>query len=77
MVKKKDVYKYTWVRMAEGRLVDRALMDNVLLPKRMLGRLLDVNVLRVEGVGMSYNFLVEARLKNWWVDGGVLGGWRV
>ena len=31
---KKHVYKYTWVRMVEGRLVDRALMDYV-LPKRM------------------------------------------
>ena len=24
--KKNDVYKYTWLRMAEGRVVDRALM---------------------------------------------------
>ena len=36
--KKKDVYKYTWLRMAE------VLLDYVLLPKRMLGRLLDVKV---------------------------------
>ena len=30
--KKNDVYKYTWLRMAEGRVVDKALMDYVLLP---------------------------------------------
>ena len=37
-LKKNYVYKYTWLRMAEGRVIDRALMDYVLLPKRMLGR---------------------------------------
>ena len=31
--KKNDVYKYTWLRMAEGRVVDKALMDYVLLRK--------------------------------------------
>ena len=36
---KKDMYKYTWLRIAEGRVVDKALMDYVLLPKQMLGRL--------------------------------------
>ena len=44
LFKNKDVYKYTWLRLAEGRAVDRELMDYVLLPKRMLGRLLDVKV---------------------------------
>ena len=43
---KKDVYKYRWVRMVEGRESDRALMDYMSLPKRMLGRLLPVNVCR-------------------------------
>ena len=61
--KKRDVYKYTWLRMAEGRVVDRALMDYVLLPERMLGRLIDVKVFRGEGGGMSDHFLVDARLK--------------
>ena len=37
--KKNYVYKYTWLRMAEGRVVGKALMDYVLLPRRMLGRL--------------------------------------
>ena len=43
-IKKKDVYKYTWLRMAEGGVVDRAFMDYVLLPKQKLGSLLDVRV---------------------------------
>ena len=63
LVQEKDVYKYKWLRMGEGRVVDRALMDYVLLPKRMLGRLLDVKVWRGEGGGMSDHFLVEARLR--------------
>ena len=29
--RKKDVFKYTWLRLAEGMVVDRALMDKVLL----------------------------------------------
>ena len=48
------------MRMVEGRVVDRALMDYVLLPKRMRGRLSDVTVCRAEGGGMSDHFLVEA-----------------
>ena len=67
--KKNDVYKYTWLRMAEGRAVDTALVNYVLLPKRMVGRLLDVKVWRGEGGRMSVHFLMEARLK-------LLGGWR-
>ena len=42
--KKNYVYKYTWLRMAKGRVVDKELMDYVLLPRRMLGRLLDMKV---------------------------------
>ena len=67
--KKNDVYKYKWLRMAEGRVVDKALIDYVLLPRRMLGRLLDVKVWRGERGGLSDHFLVEARLK-------LFGGWR-
>ena len=70
--KKSDVYKYTWLRMAEGRVVDKALMDWVLLPRRMLGRLLDVKAWRGEAVGeggLCDHFLVEAQLK-------LVGGWR-
>ena len=67
--KKNDVYKYTWLRLAEGRVIYKALMDYVLLPRRMLGRLLDVKVWRGEGGGFSDHFWVEARLK-------LLGGWK-
>ena len=66
---KNDVYKYTWLRMAEGMVLDKALMDYVLLPRLMLGKLLDVKVWRGEGGGMSNHFLVEARLK-------LVSGWR-
>ena len=65
--KKNYVYKCTWLRMAEGTLVDNTLVDYVLIPRRMLGRLLDVKVWR--GEGLSDHFLVEARLK-------LVGGWR-
>ena len=67
-VRKKDVYKYTWLRMAEGRVVDMALVDYELFKKRMLGRLLDVKVWRGEGEIMSYHLLVVARLQ-------LVGGW--
>ena len=67
--KKKDVYKYTWLRIAVARVVDRALMDYLLLPKRMLRRLLDVKVWRGEGEGIPDHFWVEARRK-------LVGGWR-
>ena len=50
-------------------MVDRALMDYVLLPKRMRRRFLNANVCRGEGGGMSDHFLVEARLI-------VVCGWR-
>ena len=57
------------VENGRRRVVDKALMDYVLLPKQMLGRLLDVKVWRGEGRGLSDHFWVEARLK-------LLGGWR-
>ena len=44
-------------------------MDYVLLPKRIWGRLLDVNVHTGEGGRMSDHFLVETLLK-------VVCGWR-
>ena len=36
-LKKNNVYKYTWLRMVERRVVDKALMDYVLLPRRLRG----------------------------------------
>ena len=67
--KKNYEYKYTWLRMAIGTVIDRALMDYVLSPKRMHGRLLDVKVWRGKSGGMSDHFLVEARVK-------LVDGWR-
>ena len=52
-----------------GRVVEKALMDYLLLPKQMLGRLLGVKVWRGEGGAMSDHFLVEALQK-------LMGGWR-
>ena len=37
--KKKGINKYTWIRV-----IERALMDYVLITKRMVGRLKDVHV---------------------------------
>ena len=50
-------------------MVDKALTDYVLLPRRMLGRLLDVKVWRGEMGGLSDQILVEAWLK-------LVGGWK-
>ena len=66
--KKRDVCKYTRLRIPEKRMVARALMYDVLLPKRMLGKLVDVKVWRGEGGGI-HHFWVEARLK-------LVDGWR-
>ena len=50
-------------------------MDYVLSPKRMRGRLLDVNACLREGGEISDHFLVEAQLKVVGIDGGVPEGW--
>ena len=42
--KKKGINKYMWVRVTNGRVVERALMDCVLI-KKMIGRMNDVLVL--------------------------------
>ena len=66
--KKKYVNKYTWVRVDGGRMVDRALMDYVLIERSLVGRLKDVHVRRGEAKGMSDHFLIEAKVvvaKEW------------
>ena len=66
--KKKGINKYTWIRVANGRVVERALMDYVLITKRMVGRLKDVHVFTGVAAGMSDHFLVEAKVvvaKEW------------
>ena len=60
--------------MANGRVIERALMDYVLITKRMVGRLKGVHVFRGVAAGMSDHFLVEAKVvvvKEW--GNGVLG----
>ena len=66
--KKKGINKYTWIRVANGRVIESALMDYVLITKRMVGRLKDVHVFRGVAAGMSDHFLVEAEVvvaKEW------------
>ena len=63
--------------MANGRVIERALMDYVLITKRMVGRLKDVHVFRGVAGGMSDHFLVEAEMvvvKEW--RNRVVGCWR-
>ena len=60
--KKKGINKYIWIRVANGRVIERALMDYVLITKRMVGRLKDVHVFRGVAAGMSDHFLVEAKV---------------
>ena len=55
-------------RVANGSVIERALMDYVLITKRMVGRLKDVHVFRGVAAGMSDHFLVEAKVvvaKEW------------
>ena len=58
--KKKEINKYTWIRVANGRVI--VLMDYVLITKRVVGRLKDVHVFRGVAAGMSDHFLVEAEV---------------
>ena len=60
--------KYTWNRVANGRVIEGALMDYVLITKRMVSRLKDVHVFRGVAAGMYDHFLVEAKMvvaKEW------------
>ena len=54
--------------MANGRVIERASMDYVLIIKRMGSRLKDVHVFRGVAAGMSNQFLVESKVveeKEW------------
>ena len=54
--------------MANGRVIERALIDYVLIRKRMVGRLKDVHVFRDVAAGMCDHFLFEAKVvaaKEW------------
>ena len=61
---KKGINKYTWIRVANGRVIERALMDYVLITKRMVGRLKDVHVFR--GVAAGRLCLIILWLKQKW-----------
>ena len=57
-------------------MIERALMDYVLITRRMIGRLKDVHVYRGVAAGMSDHFLVESKVvvaKEW---GTKMGGSR-
>ena len=47
--------------MAHGAVVERAMKDFLLISRRVVGKLLDVRVLREEGGGMSSHLLVEGK----------------
>ena len=61
--KKRMIHKYTWERVAHGRVVDRALMDFMIVSRRLRGRLLNVNVMRGAAGGMSDHYLVEGKMR--------------
>uniref|UniRef100_A0A0L8ICS8 Endonuclease/exonuclease/phosphatase domain-containing protein n=1 Tax=Octopus bimaculoides TaxID=37653 RepID=A0A0L8ICS8_OCTBM len=45
--------------LVKGTVVDRALMDYILIDKRVVGRLLDMHLMRGEGGGVSDHLLVQ------------------
>ena len=61
--KKKDVYKYTWLRMSEGGVVERGIDGLFVVTKTNPWKTVDEKVRRGECGGMSDHILVEAWLK--------------
>ncbi|KAK7080957.1 hypothetical protein SK128_011301 [Halocaridina rubra] len=61
--KEKAVHKYTWVGVDNGRVVDKALMGYVVVNRRAIGRVLDVNILRGPSGGITDHYMVESRVK--------------
>ena len=62
-VKKIFIYNYyTWVRHDNGRIRNRAMMYYVVVLRNEIGQLLDGNILRKKGEGMSNHYLVEEKL---------------
>ena len=60
---------FTWQRVDNGRLIERAMMDYVLVEKSALSRLVDVHVARGAGGGVADNFLVVANVKGFFLVG--------
>ena len=48
-LKKKDVYKYAWLRMPEGRVVDRALMDSICIVTKVSAQAVSTLVWHTHG----------------------------
>ena len=63
LFKNKGIQRYTWMRQDNGRVIDRTMIDFVVVSRNIIGWLLYVRVLRKEGGGMSDHFLVEGKLK--------------
>ena len=63
LLKKKDIHKYTWMRQDNGRVLDGATMDYVVVSRNVMEQLLNVRVLRGDGRGISDHFLVEGKLR--------------
>ena len=61
--KKKECHKYTWERLVQGRVEERALMDYVIVSERAKESLIDVSVQRGAAGGESDHFLVKGVLK--------------
>ena len=61
--KMKGINKFTWQRIDNRRLVERTMMDYVLVEKSVLGRLVDVHLARRAGGGLFDHFLVVAKVK--------------
>ena len=59
---KKGLHRYTRISVVDGVVTDRALVDYVLISKRVKDRLVDVNVKKVVSVRVSDHYVVEARL---------------
>ena len=64
--------------MAHSAVVERSLINFVLISRRMEGRLLDVRVLRGEAGGMSEHLLIEGRMRveQRWTGNKRVGGGR-
>uniref|UniRef100_A0A0L8GKW8 Endonuclease/exonuclease/phosphatase domain-containing protein n=1 Tax=Octopus bimaculoides TaxID=37653 RepID=A0A0L8GKW8_OCTBM len=64
MCMEQDLFKKSGKRISsrglnsngEGTVIDRALRNYILIDKRVVGRLVDVHILRGEGGGMSDHF---------------------
>ena len=63
LFKNKGIQRYTWMRQDNGRVIDRTMIDFVVVSRNIIGWLLYVRVLRKEGGGMSDHFFVEGKLK--------------